>query len=92
MKEQSVVLTNHQRQAVDSVIREHTIRGWTLHAVAVRSNHVHIVISADEEPKKVRDQFKANATRVLRGLAQPVANEKVWTKVAILNSSTLMMT
>jgi hypothetical protein len=31
-------------------------------------------------PKTVRDQFKANATRVLRAIPKPIANEKVWTK------------
>ena len=30
--------------------------------------------------KRVRDQFKANATRVLRSCTPPVKNEKIWTK------------
>ncbi len=81
MKEQPVLLTSTQRGAVESVIREHaTIRAWKLHAVSVRSNHVHVVVTAAAEPKQVRDQFKANATRILRALPQPIKNEKVWTK------------
>lgn len=81
MKEQPVVLTHEQRDAVERVIVEHAaIRGWLLHAVSVRSNHVHVVVSANAEPKKVRDQFKANATRVLRALPEPITNEKIWTR------------
>ena len=81
MKEQPVFLNEHQRQQVETVIREHaTIRGWSLHAVSARSNHVHIAVTACDPPKRVRDQFKANATRVLRELPAPVKTEKVWTK------------
>lgn len=81
MKEQPVLLTSAQRESVEIVIRDHAaIRGWILHAVSVRSNHVHVVVSAATEPKQVRDQLKANATRVLRTLPQPITNEKVWTK------------
>jgi hypothetical protein len=41
---------------------------------------VHIAVTADEAPTKVRDQFKANATRRLRLMSNPIANEKVWTR------------
>jgi REP element-mobilizing transposase RayT len=81
LKEQMVLLSNEQREAIERVIREHaSIRGWNLFAVSVRSNHVHVVVRAVATPIQVRDQFKANATRVLRALPQPLANEKVWTK------------
>lgn len=79
----SPILLNHdQRDLVASVIREHSnIRGWMLHAVSVRSNHVHVVVSAKATPpKQVRDQLKANGTRVLRIGTQPLTNERVWTK------------
>ena len=81
MNEPPVLLTEPQRAAVENVIREHAaIRGWNLHAVAVRSNHIHVVVSAAAAPKLVRDQFKANATRVLKQFARPIENDKVWTK------------
>ena len=32
------------------------------------------------EPKKVRDQFKANATRVLRSPPDAIEREKIWTR------------
>ena len=81
LNEQPVVLSQEQREAIERVIREHAeIRGWSLFAVSVRSNHVHVVVRATAMPNQVRDQFKANATRVLRAMPQPIANEKVWAK------------
>ena len=56
------------------------IRQWNLHAISVRTNHVHIAITANTEPKKVRDQFKANATRVLREPPDSMTSKKIWTK------------
>ena len=41
---------------------------------------MHAAVSAAAIPKQVRDQLKANATRALRALPNPVSNEKVWTK------------
>ena len=32
----------------------------------VRSNHVHVVVTANCKPEKARNAFKANATRKLR--------------------------
>jgi len=81
MSEDAVVLNEVQRTKVEAVCREHAeIRGWVLHAVCVRSNHVHLAVTADKAPKLVRDQFKANATRVLRTEPNPIANDKVWTR------------
>ncbi len=92
MKEKSVLLCSEQRDAVEKVIREHAlVRGWELHAVSARSNHVHVAVTVVPETgnqayriadgvKRVRAQFKANATRVLRQGENPIQNEKVWTK------------
>ncbi len=92
MKEKAVVLDVQQRQVVEDVICEHSVyRGWELHAVSVRSNHVHVAVTvvpntgnhdnrAADGIKRVRDEFKANGTRVLRRCENPISNEKVWTK------------
>lgn len=81
MSEKLVTLTASQRAKVETVCHQHAgIRGWHLHAVNARSNHVHLVITADQKPETVRDQFKANATRVLRQGTDAIANEKVWTR------------
>jgi len=88
MKEKAVLLDAQHRQVVEDVIRKHAdIRRWELHAVSVRSNHVHVVVTVipktdnkDDGIKRVRDELKANATRVLRRCANPITNEKVWTR------------
>jgi REP element-mobilizing transposase RayT len=81
MKEAPVVLHKEHREAVEKVCREHAaLRHWILHAIAVRSNHVHLAVTARDVPSKVRDQFKANGTRVLRKTIVPISNEKVWTR------------
>ena len=81
MKEDPVLLTTNHRKKVEQVCRQHAeIRGWQLHALSVRSNHVHMAVTAEAAPQTVRDQFKANATRVLRQPPDALANEKVWTR------------
>jgi REP element-mobilizing transposase RayT len=81
MKDKPLFLNKTQRVEVERVIRAHaSIRGWELHAVSARSNHVHVAVTAVAPPKRVRDQFKANATGALRRLSDAVRHEKVWTK------------
>ena len=92
MKEKAVLLDPRSRDAVEDVIHEHAkVRGWELHAVAVRSNHVHVAVTVIPKTgnqdyrsadgiKRVRDELKANATRALRGCENPIGNNKVWTK------------
>jgi REP element-mobilizing transposase RayT len=66
MVEEPVILTPEQRALVEKTITEHCrIRGWRLHVVAVRTNHVHVVVTADRNPNDVRDQFKAWCSRKL---------------------------
>ncbi|MEM1228048.1 MAG: transposase [Planctomycetota bacterium] len=92
MKEEAVLLSPQDRDPVEEVVREHAAhRGWELHAVSARSNHVHVAVTVvpttgnqndrvADGMKRVRDQFKANATRVLRQGEIPIRNERIWTK------------
>lgn len=70
-----------QRQFVASAIEGVAeFRGWTLWALNVRSNHVHVVVSAPVQPERVMNAFKSWATRRLReaGLASETA--RLWTR------------
>ena len=60
-------LSDEQRGAVEKQIGETCHhRGWHLHAVNCRSNHVHVVVSAGgTRPKRIRADLKAWATRCL---------------------------
>jgi len=67
LRTQPVLLDRAQRDVVESAIREvceH--RGYVLHAVNARSNHVHSVVSAACEPELIMNSFKSYATRKLR--------------------------
>jgi len=55
------------RKAVEEAIKETCrIRKWTLWAFNIRTNHVHVVVTADCKPKRVATAFKANGTRKMR--------------------------
>jgi hypothetical protein len=67
LKEPPCVLAPQQRRLVEETIAKHcAIRGWHLHVVNCRTNHVHVVVTANAPPKVVRDQFKAWCTRRLK--------------------------
>jgi REP element-mobilizing transposase RayT len=79
MAHDAVLLSEDDRRAVESGCREHSdFRGWTLLAVSARSNHVHVVVVSDRDPKTTREQFKANSTRALRQQAVPLHVPKTW--------------
>jgi REP element-mobilizing transposase RayT len=66
MTGEMVVLTPEQRRIVDVVVVDHCrIRKWSLHARNVRTNHVHVVVTAPIDPKVVREQLKAWASQRL---------------------------
>lgn len=80
MKGDEVRLSSVDRLTVEDAIREHCqFRGWHIFAVNPRSNHVHLVVHAEANPKTVRDQLKANCTRRLRQQAIPLVADKTWT-------------
>jgi REP element-mobilizing transposase RayT len=67
LKTGPLILTPRQRRIVNEAITETCrIRKWSLLAINVRTNHVHVVVTADKEAKLVLNAFKANATRRLR--------------------------
>ena len=52
MTECACRLDGEQRDAVERQIAETcAIRGWELHAVNCRSNHAHVVVTANQSPK-----------------------------------------
>ncbi len=66
MTGEEVRLTADQRAVVEATIAAHCrIRGWILHAVNARSNHVHAVVTAGAAPEVVMSQLKAWCSRRL---------------------------
>ena len=67
MTESVCMLDDSQREIVENTIADHCrIRKWELHAVNCRTNHVHVIVSAELAPEGIRDQFKAWCTRKLK--------------------------
>jgi REP element-mobilizing transposase RayT len=81
LRHSPVTLATVQREAVSQAIREVCDRReWTLHAVNVRSNHVHVVVSAPQRPEDVMLAFKAWSTRQLRRLGLRDEQTRVWSR------------
>jgi REP element-mobilizing transposase RayT len=81
LKHDVVLLDKQQRSAVENeTTRLCNYRKWKLWKVNARSNHVHVIVSASEFTEaRVRDQMKANCTRVLRQGWPVFIDRPVWT-------------
>jgi len=67
LKRRPVRLNAARRKSIEKAVRETCQkRGWILFAINVRTNHVHIVVSAHSRPSITLNAFKANATRQMR--------------------------
>ena len=81
LKREPVFISPAMRTLVERTIievAEH--RGWTLHAVNVRTNHVHLVVETEARPERVMNDLKSFASLCLnrKGLDQP--NRKRWAR------------
>lgn len=67
LKSEEVILTSRRRTVIRKAIREvcrH--RKWTILAINVRTNHVHVVVSALIRPENIVRDLKSYSTRALR--------------------------
>ena len=80
LKHEIILLNQSHRDIVKRAIQRHCeFRGWKLWEANPRSNHVHVVVTANGySGKKVRDQLKANATRELRQQYAVFIDRPVW--------------
>jgi REP element-mobilizing transposase RayT len=68
LRSESLILDARQRESIGLAIREVCVnREWLLHALNVRTNHVHTVVSIGLiKPERALNAFKAYATRRMR--------------------------
>ncbi|MBX3380305.1 MAG: transposase [Phycisphaeraceae bacterium] len=81
LSNEAISLSDEGRQIVEQTIRNHCeIRHWTLRAINVRTNHVHVVVSCPESvsPEEAMSQFKAWSTRRLREAKLVSSDARVW--------------
>ncbi len=98
IKHEAVALDANRRAAVENAVRETCLlRNWHLHAINVRTNHVHTVVAAgSKKPEIVLNAFKANATRQMRegGLwnhehspwAEKGSKRRLWNERSVFNA------
>ena len=81
LNELPLLLSDQARLIVNETIKSHCVfRGWRLWAVNARTNHVHVVVTANVRPELVMNQFKAWCTRRLKESAADVDRDNWWTK------------
>jgi REP element-mobilizing transposase RayT len=92
MRQAPYVLDEVRRQVVLRTIKEVAAhRRWKLWAVHVRSNHVHVVVTAACRPEKVMTDLKAWCSRRLREACNESSDRDRWTQhgsTRYLNSET----
>ncbi len=74
-------LDTDNRATVLAALREVCVhRNWRLHAVHVRTNHVHVVLEADVRPEMVMNAFKSYASRALNRIGSDEPDRKRWAR------------
>ena len=81
MRFEPYLLDDQRRQIVlEAIIKESQHRQWQLFAAHVRTNHVHVVVSADREAEFVMNCFKTYASRLLNQAEIDNTICKRWTR------------
>ncbi|UCE61442.1 MAG: transposase [Phycisphaerales bacterium] len=81
LKQDQVLLDARRRGVVNQTILEVAAhRDWTVHALNVRTNHVHAVIGARETPERVMNTLKSWCTRRMVEARVLPPNTKAWVR------------
>ena len=81
MRQEAYMLDELQRAVLLRTIKEvAAYRKWKLWAAHVRTNHVHVVITAECKPEKVMIDLKAWCSRRLREARSESADRDRWTQ------------
>jgi REP element-mobilizing transposase RayT len=70
----------HRAVVRDAIVNLAKEKGWQLLAIHVRSNHVHVVITADREVNRLMSELKARASRDLTLAGFENVDRKRWTR------------
>ncbi len=81
MNQPSYTLDQRRRETVLSALVERCAeRGWILIAAHVRTNHVHIVVSAEPAPERIMNDLKSYASRILNREGLDTPDRKRWAR------------
>jgi REP element-mobilizing transposase RayT len=77
----AVLLSRDEASTIEEAIREFCQRqGWAILALAVRTNHVHLVIATHHNPDSILVALKATATTRLRRQGYRGPRERIWAR------------
>jgi REP element-mobilizing transposase RayT len=81
MSQDEYIMGDEERTVVTVAIQDHCrIRVWPIHALNVRTNHVHVVVTAySHSPDQVMEQLKGWGTRRLTTAGLIQRGRLVWT-------------
>lgn len=81
MNQPPYLLDRAAREVVLGALSEVCVhRGWSLLAAHVRTNHVHVIVEADDSPEKVMNGFKSYASRGLNRMGRDGLDRKRWAR------------
>jgi REP element-mobilizing transposase RayT len=81
MDERPFVLGERQREVVQTTIEGTArLRFWQIHALSVRTNHVHVVVSAEQPPEPFMNSLKSWCTRRLCEAELIPKGKRVWAR------------
>ncbi|HZQ54355.1 MAG TPA: transposase [Bryobacteraceae bacterium] len=81
MTQEPYVLDPRRRQVILQSLRDTCrCRSWILWAAHVRTNHVHVVITANTKPEQMMNALKAHSSRALNQLAQNRSTRRRWVR------------
>ena len=81
MKGEPFALGTKERRVVKAAImRVCLLRGYILLALNVRTNHIHLVVSASAKPERMMDSFKAYSTKALRSAGLAGSDRRIWSR------------
>jgi REP element-mobilizing transposase RayT len=81
LKHPPVKINPEQCKIIDSTIREVIAHNkWMLHALNVRTEHVHLVLTANKRPELVMNSLKSWCTRRLRENGLLSAKTEPWSR------------
>ncbi|MCX7120266.1 MAG: transposase [Gammaproteobacteria bacterium] len=80
-KQASIILNQRQGEIIlDSTAHVCHKNNWPLHALHIRTNHVHVTVTSERKPEHVMTQIKAHATQYLRKQNAFPKEKKIWSR------------
>ncbi len=79
LKSKPLLLNANARKQVEAAIRDVCAqRGWTIVAISVRTNHIHVVVEASTVSTKMLNDWKSYSPRRLREIGEWHFSHSPW--------------